>query len=87
MPFAAQMSTQSSVQQQPPPPQQQQQQQQSNPPAPSLKSAKPSENDFCGVEDSSAGVYDLFKWEVPSFDSWLGVPTKRQEVSLELVLL
>jgi hypothetical protein len=56
--------------------------------AASLGSSKPRDNDFCGVEDSPAGIYvDFFKWEVPSFDSWLGVSTKGQEVSLEVVFL
>ena len=50
---------------------------------------KARENDFCGAKDCPAGIYvDLFKWEVPSFDSWLGVfNEKTEEVSLELVFL
>jgi hypothetical protein len=53
----------------------------------SLESLKTRENEFCGAQDCPAGIYvDLFKWEVPSFDTWLGVFEKRQEVSLRTCL-
>jgi hypothetical protein len=53
----------------------------------SLENVKARENEFCGAQDCPADIYvDLFKWEVSSFDSWLGVFEKNQKVSLRACL-